>query len=282
MLAAWDFVSNPWVAWGILPLVAVNIGFWLTVIPLEFVMSRAIMSSDKQAHHGVLAWQFWFRPVEWAKTSRAQALDETRGRISFGAQVRGAALHTCGPTAVVGACISAWVMPLITAAPVALWPTWHELLISVVVMEIIGDFGLYWGHRVQHEVPFLWRNFHYYHHQLYTPSAISTLCIDGVDATLQGSIPLIVAAAVARPHPISFSVYVWFRISENVLNHCGMESLLLQVVSLKFLPGRASPSFHDYHHRFSNYSGKAKNYGENFYLWDWAFGTASSTKMVDK
>jgi sterol desaturase/sphingolipid hydroxylase (fatty acid hydroxylase superfamily) len=65
-------------------------------------------------------------------------------------------------------------------------------------------------------------------------------------------------------------------VAENVLNHCGLESTLLILVSLKFLPGRAPPAFHDYHHRFSNYSGNAKNFGENFVVWDLLFGTAAN------
>lgn len=56
-------------------------------------------------------------------------------------------------------------------------------------------------------------------------------------------------------------------------NHCGLESGLLTLLSLKWLPGRASAGFHDYHHRNSNYARNAKNYGENFWLWDHAFGT---------
>jgi sterol desaturase/sphingolipid hydroxylase (fatty acid hydroxylase superfamily) len=109
-----------------------------------------------------------------------------------------------------------------------------------------------------------------------TPSPISTLYIDGMDATLQGTLPLLVAAIVARAHPVSFWCYCCLRVAENVLNHCGLESQLLTLLSFKFLPGRAAPAFHDYHHRFSNYSGNAKNFGENFVLWDHAFGTAAA------
>ena len=108
-----------------------------------------------------------------------------------------------------------------------------------------------------------------------TPSPISTLYIDSIDATVQATLPLFFGGILARPHPLCFAFYCCVRVAENVLNHCGMESPLLTLVSLKFLPFRASPSFHDYHHRYSNYHGDAKNYGENFMLWDRMFGTAS-------
>jgi sterol desaturase/sphingolipid hydroxylase (fatty acid hydroxylase superfamily) len=57
-----------------------------------------------------------------------------------------------------------------------------------------------------------------------------------------------------------------------------MDGTLLNVLSFKWAPGRAPAAHHDYHHRFSNYAGKAKNYGENFTLWDDLFGTTSKSK----
>jgi sterol desaturase/sphingolipid hydroxylase (fatty acid hydroxylase superfamily) len=38
---------------------------------------------------------------------------------------------------------------------------------------------------------------------------------------------------------------------------------------------------YDYHHQYSNYHGNAKNYGENFTLWDRMFGTASRRASRD-
>jgi sterol desaturase/sphingolipid hydroxylase (fatty acid hydroxylase superfamily) len=54
----------------------------------------------------------------------------------------------------------------------------------------------------------------------------------------------------------------------------------INILSLKCLPGRASVAHHDAHHRFSNYSRNAKNYGESFVFWDWAFGTLSNTALL--
>lgn len=79
-----------------------------------------------------------------------------------------------------------------------------------------------------------------------------------------------------RPHPLIFNIYVALRIGENVLNHSGLDDGLVNLLTLKFLPGRASIAHHDYHHQWSNYGNNAKNFGENFWLWDWAFGTLST------
>ena len=51
------------------------------------------------------------------------------------------------------------------------------------------------------------------------------------------------------------------------------EKPLRNLLFLKFLPFRAGVAVHDAHHRYSNYPKNAKNFGENFWLWDWAFGT---------
>jgi sterol desaturase/sphingolipid hydroxylase (fatty acid hydroxylase superfamily) len=74
---------------------------------------------------------------------------------------------------------------------------------------------------------------------------------------------------------VTFYLYTFLRLAENVVNHSGMECPILNVIALKFLPLRAPVSHHDRHHKFSNYQKNAKNFGENFIIWDWLFGTMS-------
>lgn len=140
-------------------------------------------------------------------------------------------------------------------------------------MHFIGDFFLYWGHRIQHEIPYLWENYHKVHHTLETPSATGTLYIHDKDALLQGSLPLIFAIALVRPHSLAAYSYIFFRIFENAVNHSGIEAWWLNVMSLKCLPFRASVRHHDSHHRYSHYGKGAKNYAEFFWVWDYIFGT---------
>ena len=61
---------------------------------------------------------------------------------------------------------------------------------SICIMEIVGDFGLYCGHRLLHEVPFLYNNYHCYHHRIGTPTALSTASIDAIDETIQATLPI--------------------------------------------------------------------------------------------
>ena len=110
-------------------------------------------------------------------------------------------------------------------------------------------------------------------HSLETPSPIGTLYINHVDATLQGALPMIFAALICKPNLPVLYIYIYVRIAENVVNHSGLTWPLLDLLFLKRLPLRASIAHHDAHHRFSNYAANAKNYGENFWVWDWVFGT---------
>jgi hypothetical protein len=91
-----------------------------------------------------------------------------------------------------------------------------------------------------------------------TPTPISTVCIDAIDATLQAGLPLILAAVICQPHAFVYYVYVAMRLSENVVNHSGLDHWLLNLITLKFLPFRAGVEHHDSHHRFSNYEKNAK------------------------
>jgi len=54
----------------------------------------------------------------------------------------------------------AWIS---TQAGGSLWPSDWPLAAQLVLLLLAGDAGRYWGHRLAHEIPFLWR-FHAVHH----------------------------------------------------------------------------------------------------------------------
>ena len=208
------------------------------------------------------------------KKSRKGALADTHQRISLRSQFLGCLWVLAGPTIVVNMALNIAFMEHLR--PIAISdmnsPPWPQFVLQVVEMLLIGDFILYWGHRFQHMSETLWNKCHAYHHQLDTPTALSTIYIDNFDATLQGGLPLIIASAVLRPHPYVVYTFMALRVADNAVNHCGMNSKLINFLFLKYFPGRGAVGHHDYHHKYSNYSSNAKNFGEYFYVWDVLFG----------
>jgi sterol desaturase/sphingolipid hydroxylase (fatty acid hydroxylase superfamily) len=126
----------------------------------------------------------------------------------------------------------------------------------------------------QHEFDALWR-VHRVHHRIDTPSPLSTMYIHGLDATLQGGLPMALAAALVRPPPGVLCLAFATRVAENAANHSGLASPLLDLAFLKCLPLRAPVSWHDAHHKYCNHPRNARNYAESFVVWDWLFGTVN-------
>lgn len=88
---------------------------------------------------------------------------------------------TCGPPGLMNGALAALTLPRFIDTPVdatAFFPkTVVASLVQFVLLQLIGDFFLYWGHRVQHDVPYLWKHFHSFHHSIGTPTPFSTICI---------------------------------------------------------------------------------------------------------
>ena len=89
-------VFTPWIAWGLLPFVFVNVGFWGTAFPLEFILRCVIASEEtnkKKGKKGRSGWSYWFRTVDYSDTvTRGEALRNCRERFSFKEQVCGFAI----------------------------------------------------------------------------------------------------------------------------------------------------------------------------------------------
>ena len=62
------------------------------------------------------------------------------------------------------------------------WPfPYAQYIVQFILLALIADFGLYWGHRIQHESSWLWKNCHYRHHQLDTPTPIGMFAVHTVN-----------------------------------------------------------------------------------------------------
>jgi sterol desaturase/sphingolipid hydroxylase (fatty acid hydroxylase superfamily) len=262
---------------GLLPFAGVNVGFYFTALPLEALLRGAVLPGEEkdcpgaasEGARGPLQLAFWVRPLGYGKSRSARVQAQVPG---FWGQLRGSAWNVSGPGAILGAAASAAVLPLLTPPAAGSCPALGEAAWHLAVMSLLGDLCLYMGHRVQHESCYLWAKHHSFHHKILAPTPVGTIFIDPLDMTLQATLPLLVAGWAVGAHPLTFALYCALRVSDNVVNHSGLEGPLVDLLGLKCFPGRATVAHHDAHHR-SMVGRGAGNFGEAFWLWDWLFGT---------
>ena len=123
-------------------------------------------------------------------------------------------------------------------------------LILLFIMFYIQTYLAPKGHRIQHEIPFLWEHCHKVHHTLDSPTPVGTLYIDAIDATLQGGLPMMLAMLIVRPDLFTTYLYIALRVGENAVNHSGIDNPIINFITLKSFPFRASVAHHDSHHKF--------------------------------
>lgn len=150
---------------------------------------------------------------------------------------------------------------------VAAWPVALRLGVAVIV----GEMGAYWGHRLSHQIPWLWR-FHVIHHSSQEIDWLVNTRAHPVDllfTRLCGYVPLYLLG-LAQPSsnsvdlvPLLVSLLgtVWgFFIHANLRWRFGPLEWLV-----------STPAFHHWHHTLSNHINK--NYAAMLPLVDKLFGT---------
>ena len=143
----------------------------------------------------------------------------------------------------------------------AAWPLWAQVTLGVAAAE----FGLYWAHRLAHEVPILWR-FHAIHHSVVKLWFVNTgrfHFIDSLVSIIMGA--SILLAMGAPPEIIKWLSVVTAFI--GMLTHCNVE---MRFGPLNYIFN--TPGLHRWHHSKDLREGN-KNYGENIMLWDILFGS---------
>ncbi len=157
---------------------------------------------------------------------------------------------------------SAW---LAIQAGGSIWPSHWPVVWQLLLMLLIGDAGRYWGHRLAHEVPLLWR-FHAVHHsakRLWWWNATRQHPVDKVWFTFTEMLfPVLFGA-----EGIVLAMYLGVTAVCGYSQHCNINIKLgplywfFNVVEL-----------HRWHHS-KDASQSDNNYGNNLIIYDRLFGT---------
>ncbi len=140
------------------------------------------------------------------------------------------------------------------------WPLWLQAVAAV----LLCDLTIYWGHRLSHQIPFLWR-FHRVHHtadRLDWLAAYREHPLDGLFTVTLENLP---ALLLGFPLEV-IAGFVVFRGLWAVFIHSNVR---LPLGPLKVLLG--SPDLHHWHH--DTEMGKTKNFANLSPLMDVIFGT---------
>lgn len=148
----------------------------------------------------------------------------------------------------------------------------HELPLWLTVSAglIIADVGSYWGHRLSHEIPFLWR-FHAIHH---SAEHIDFLVngrghpIDMVVTRMFGLVPLYILG-LGSAGPTGSMLPIIITLSGTFLGFFIHANVRWRFGPLEWLV--TTPAFHHWHHSRTNHIDH--NYAATFPLIDRMFGT---------
>ncbi len=177
------------------------------------------------------------------------------------------ALFLLGPPAAALAAIVHAVLPAALTGAGAALPLWARMVAAMIV----GEIGFYWGHRLSHEIPLLWR-FHAVHHSAEQINFLVNTRAHPVDMvfTRLCGMALLYATGLASavgPNPtlipalVLFVGSLWsFFIHANIRVRLGwFESII------------STPAFHHWHHTRDDH--RDHNYAAMLPFMDRLFGT---------
>jgi sterol desaturase/sphingolipid hydroxylase (fatty acid hydroxylase superfamily) len=147
-----------------------------------------------------------------------------------------------------------------------IWPHDWPLAVQIIIAMIAAEFGLYWVHRLGHEVPLFWR-FHSVHHSVKKLWFLNTGRFHFVDSLLSVVAAMVILLALGAPMEMlkwvsAITAFI------GLLTHCNIEMRFHGWVSWIF----NTPELHRWHHSKLLREGN-RNYCENIMIWDHVFGS---------
>jgi len=149
-------------------------------------------------------------------------------------------------------------------------PAWWSGLPGLALDLALLDFWIYWWHRANHEIPFLWR-FHEVHHLDRFLDSTTALRFHFGEVALSALVRAGVIVAFGFPF-VSVVAFETLVLVAALFHHSnlripsGLERALARVV--------ITPSIHWVHHHRTR-ADTDSNYGTVFSFWDRIFGTRS-------
>jgi sterol desaturase/sphingolipid hydroxylase (fatty acid hydroxylase superfamily) len=149
------------------------------------------------------------------------------------------------------------------------WSGWQGLIIDLLIM----DFWIYWWHRANHEIPFLWR-FHEVHHLDEFLDASSAFRFHFGEVMLSALVRAVVIWLMDIPLA-SVVIFETLVLSMALFHHSNvnlpdwLEKPLSKII--------VTPSIHWVHHHAIR-ADTDSNYANTLAIWDIVFGSRSKTK----
>ena len=148
------------------------------------------------------------------------------------------------------------------------WSGWQGLLIDLIIL----DLAIYWWHRANHEIPFLWR-FHEVHHLDRFLDTTTAVRFHFGEVALSAGFRAVLIILLGLPI-VSVLVFEILVLIAAIFHHSnlrlprGLEGLLGRVI--------ITPEIHWVHHRAVRRDTDS-NYGTILSIWDPLFGSRSPT-----
>ncbi|GAB5389430.1 MAG: hypothetical protein Alpg2KO_23980 [Alphaproteobacteria bacterium] len=147
-------------------------------------------------------------------------------------------------------------------------PVWASVIASIILLDV----WIYWWHRANHEIPFLWQ-FHEVHHLDETLDVTSAVRFHFGEVFLAALVRAAVVWAAAIPfwHVVVFETMVLLNAAfhhSNIALPRRVEAALSRLI--------VTPSIHWVHHHAIR-SDTDSNYANFLSIWDRLFGSASPT-----
>lgn len=156
---------------------------------------------------------------------------------------------------------------------------WHEwvaqwpLALRLGAALVVGDIGAYWGHRIIHERPLLWR-FHAVHHSAERIDWLVNTRAHPLDMALMrfsGMVPIYVIGLVPQGSGAAEPVVLIYMITGTVWSYFVHANVRWRFGFLEQLV--ATPFFHHWHHTNDSPELHDRNYAAIFPWIDRLFGT---------